>query len=373
MVMKKRELGLDALRIVSMFFIICGHILMHGGIIGGEAYGSAGYYFSSFLYLAVYCGVNCFALITGYVCCEKQFKLSGIIKIWASALFWSVIVSCVFFIADPGTFTIKEAISMFLPVIRGRYWFLNAYLVVFMFSPALNRLIAALDKRTYRLMLFAAFVLFGIIPVLSLGNDVMRISGGFEFSWLIVMYLTGGYVKKFTVAAVKKNRYILGFLAFAAVHIVFKALTEAVTERVFGTPSHGDLFLTYTSPLIAGESICLFMFFKNLTISRESIVGRVIRFTVPEIFSVYIIHVHPLIFWGVLPGLFAFTAEWNPVLTALFVAGASAAVFCVCVFLDRGRIFLFKIAHINEICDKIGDKLTKLAYRLSGAEGDIHC
>lgn len=67
--MKQRNVGIDILRVVSMFFIIIGHVLMQGGVL--SAYSSAGlqgsYYFLNTIYVMAYCGVNCFALVSGYV------------------------------------------------------------------------------------------------------------------------------------------------------------------------------------------------------------------------------------------------------------------------------------------------------------------
>jgi len=160
--MKQRNVGVDILRIVSMFFIIVGHILMQGGVL--SAFYNEGlqceYYFLNTAYVIAYCGVNCFALVSGYVGWQNTFKLEKIIKLWANVVFWSVGVSLILFIYNKDFFSVKEAISMFLPLIRGRYWFFNAYFVVFMFSPLLNHLIRTLRKKTFQYFLFAAgFVL----------------------------------------------------------------------------------------------------------------------------------------------------------------------------------------------------------------------
>ena len=47
--------------------------------------------------------------------------------------------------------------------------------------------------------------IFCIIPLRASKNDVLRIQNGFEFSWLMVMYLIGGYFSKYPV----KINYII--------------------------------------------------------------------------------------------------------------------------------------------------------------------
>ncbi|MBR4123004.1 MAG: hypothetical protein IKT93_01140, partial [Clostridia bacterium] len=74
--MKQRNVGIDILRVISMFFIIVGHILAQGG--GLTAYLNGGmnnsYHFFNILFILALCGVNCFALVSGYVGWQNTFK-----------------------------------------------------------------------------------------------------------------------------------------------------------------------------------------------------------------------------------------------------------------------------------------------------------
>lgn len=193
-----RNPGLDLLRAVSMFFVICQHMIGQGGLIGNAAVGSGKYFFLSFLQILVYCAVDIYGITTGYLLCDKKFRLSRLVKLWLTTVFWSVAVSCCLFILVPEERTFEEAVSMFLPILRGRYWFFTAYFVVMLVSPALNVLLRSLSRRQFHLLFAALFVIFGIVPVGSLGYDVLRISTGHHFSWMIVLYLVGGYIKGYS-------------------------------------------------------------------------------------------------------------------------------------------------------------------------------
>ncbi|MBQ2854019.1 MAG: acyltransferase [Oscillospiraceae bacterium] len=193
---KQRDLGLDILRALAMFFVICLHILGQGGLVEQSADGSGKFYFLSFVQILVYCAVDIYGITTGYLLCRKQFRLARLTKLWLTTVFWSVVVSCCFFALVPESRTISEMISMFLPILRGRYWFFTAYFVVILVSPVLNLVIAQLSRRQFHLLFAALFVIFGVVPVCSLGYDVLRISGGSHFSWMIVLYLIGGYLRK---------------------------------------------------------------------------------------------------------------------------------------------------------------------------------
>lgn len=359
--MKQRNVGIDILRIVSMCFIIIVHILMQGGALSAYLNKGmqGGYYFLNTVFVIAYCGVNCFALVSGYVGWQNTFKLEKIIKLWANVVFWSVSVSLILFIYNNEFFSVNEAVSMFLPLIRGRYWFFNAYFVMFMFSPLLNHLIKTLPKKTFQYFLLAVAFVFCIVPFLALGNDIFRMQSGFEFPWLMVMYLVGGYFSKYPVTIKKPYKCIVAFLGFALLNFVYKYFIEFVTTKLFGVSSHGDLFLSYTSPVAVGEAICLLLYFSNLKVNNKKLV-KLIAFVTPSVFSVYIIHVHPLVFWRILKDAFTDLTEYNLLVSFVLIIAISLAIFVGCIALDYIRIMAFKLLKIDKLCDKLGKNITKL-------------
>ena len=152
--------------------------------------------------------------------------------------------------------------------------------------------------------------------------------------------------------------WLLGYFLFALVHLAYKFLVSAI-----GLPNFGDLLLTYPSPLILGEAVCLFLFCKNAfrNMSADGFIGKLIRFISPGVYSVYIIHVHPLVFWN--KGIIGFFRAWDHLgSVAVFVrlALTSIAVFAVCILLDFLRQHLFRAIGINRIAERWSDKLETL-------------
>lgn len=363
----KRNIGIDLLKMISMLLVICTHIYMQGGVLYAEKYGTAGYYITSFAYSISLCAVNCFIIIHGYCACKSKFKLSRIIERWLLVLFWSVVISCIIMGIQPEMRSISEAISMFFPILRGRYWFFNAFFVLFMFEPVLNHLIETLPERKYRLMLFAVGAIFCIIPIASLGNDVLKISGGAEFCWFFVLYLIGGYLRKHVTdwnVGYKNCWNLIAFFGFAVINLVYKFLIENVTAYVLGKAMYGELLWTNTSPIIIGEAISLFLFFSRLRI-KSNIVAKIINFISPLVFAVYIIHVHPLIFWNsAVVSAFAPLADLCPVLTSMLVVGIAFIVFLVCVVLDYVRATLFSLINVRMICDKADKRVSSFVCKI---------
>ena len=244
-----RNLGIDLLRALAMFFVVIWHFVGQGGLMEHTEPGSMKFWVLSAVQILTICCVNLYGLTTGYLMCDKPFRLSRVVKLWATTAFWSVAVSCILFLVPPETRTFEEIVSMFLPILRGRYWFFTAYVVVMLLSPVLNLVIRSLTKGQFHLLLAVLFLLFGVIPVGSLGYDVMRISTGHHFSWMIVLYIIGGYLRRFSPEAGTK-KWLAGYFLFAAVHLLYKFAVTAVGMKGFA-----NLLLTYPSPLVVGESV----------------------------------------------------------------------------------------------------------------------
>lgn len=348
-----RNLGIDALRAVAMFFVICQHILGQGGVAAGAEGSPLKFYFLSFLQILSYCAVDAYGITTGYLMCKKSFRLSRLTKLWMTTVFWSVAVSCVFFAVVPESRTISEMVSMFLPILRGRYWFFTAYFVTILVSPVLNHIINTLSRRQFRLLLAVLFLVFGVIPVASLGYDVMRISGGNHFSWMIALYLIGGYLRVHGVQEKRPHGYLGGYFLVSLVQLVYQ-----IGMRLIGLDNWSSLFLTCVSPLVAAEAVCLFCFFKAVGdgISTESVFGKLIKFVTPGVYAVYIIHVHPKVFWNKnIIAVFRPWDSWNGFQVFGALIATALAAFAACILLDAVRQRLFRLLRIDRTADRLSD------------------
>ena len=358
-----RNLGIDLMRATAMFFVIGQHFLEQGGLLSYAEGGN--YYFLTFLQILFRCAVDAYGITTGYLMCDRSFRLSRVTKLWLTTVFWSVAVSCCFFAFVPASRSMEEMVSMFLPIIRGRYWFFTAYFVTMLVSPALNVVIRTLSKGQYKLLLGALFLIFGVVPVCALGNDVMRIYGGNHFVWMIALYLIGGYLRRFA-GEKKADRYLLGYFIFALAHLGYILATHAMGMR-----SLGGLFITNVSPLIVGEAVCLFLYCRSAgaRIRTEGLCGRLIRFVTPGIYAVYVIHVHPKVFWS--EEIIALFRPWdgrNVIWVLAAMVGVAAAVFVLCVLLDTVRQWLFRVLGIDRAADRLSDMAEKKIRKLMSEE-----
>ena len=96
--------------------------------------------------------VNCFVLITGYFLSTAKLTIKKIGYLYLQVLMYSVgvyLVLCLLPIASVG-FSATQLIKCMFPMLSNQYWFFKYYCLLYLISPLLNLLIAAMDKQMYR-------------------------------------------------------------------------------------------------------------------------------------------------------------------------------------------------------------------------------
>lgn len=182
-------------------------------------------------------------------------------------------------------FNIKDTIKSFFPVITGNYWFVSAYIGMYILVPYMNKLIANLNRRNYRQLMF---ILFSVLPYIK--NTSVNIDSG-TVVYLIYIYFIGEYIRKYSneFDRSKNKFYILAFLLSIFAMIVSIAILDLFNYKSW------DIFIVTRSPfqIVAGTS--LFLIMKNINISYNKIINYVAAST----FAVYLLHCQ-LIFLPVL-------------------------------------------------------------------------
>lgn len=359
-----RNHGIDCLRVLAMLMIIILHIMGHGGLLEHCANGTPTHYVAYYLEAISYCAVDCFALLSGYVMCTSHFNAKRLTELWFLVFFWSVAISMVGFIAYPETLSTGNIIKPLFPILTGRYWFFNSYFVMVLFSPILNLIIQSSSKQLYQKILLACFVVFCLIPLFPLGEDVFSLGRGYEFPWFLALYLLGGYLRRFDLEIKwqKSRVYFLAVIILPLVNTAYYFLSMRLTEIIFHEVRYTDLLLSYISPTVVAEALALFALFKNLNL--KSIATKMVSFVQPSIFSVYLIHDHPFIRGHFIYNAFIPLASSHPVTCVIFVAGSVLCIFAICIMIDRVRIFIFRWLRIDRLTGRLGEGLIQYIDRL---------
>lgn len=342
----QRNYGIDLLRIVSMVMIVVLHVLGKGGILNSAKPLSAGYETAWFLEIASYCAVNCYALISGYVGINSKFKYSNIAYIWLQVAFYtvSITVAAVIFLPNIAK---REILIAFFPVTQKYYWYFTAYFCIYFFTPLFNKMISGLSVKQLKVIAVTMLVIFSVIPIIC-RNDLFFTNGGYSSTWLALLYILGGIIRKCNILEkCKPYKLILLYLLFVTVTWGTKfSIARFVLYTGFKKDFSSGL-VNYISPTIVLAAIALLIGFSRLKIGR--IGAKIIGVLAPASFGVYLIHVHKYVWSGVMHNRFVSYASLHPVLLAIAVIATALAIYLLCAFVDCIRERIFKLLKIKKL------------------------
>lgn len=350
----EREYGIDALRILSMFFIVVLHMLGNGGILPFSAPLGSTYNAGWFLGCAAQCAVNCYGMISGYVGLNSKFRYTNIIMLWLQVLFYTVGITALFWFINHDMVGSIEIKSALFPVYFKQYWYFSSYFCLFFFIPALNTVVNSLSKKQLEATLTSLLIIFSIFPSIF-ERDAFHLIDGYSVLWLGVLYLLGAYIKKYNFS--KKHSVPL-WLAVYLICVLLSWISKLAIEKyqiaLFSGSVNSEIPIKYISPamIIAGISlVCAFSKIKPKKLSC-----KFIKFLAPLTFGVYLIHVHPYIWMTFNKQLLHLLTV--PVYELIFrVIGISLIVFTDCILIEYIRSLLFSLLKIKKLFLWIENKL----------------
>ena len=346
----KRNYGIDFLRCFSMFMVAMLHILGHGGILNNATSGSLNYGVAWFLETMAYCAVNCYALISGFVGTKAKYRYTNIVMLWLQVVFYTILITFLFFVAFPGTVGLKDIITAVLPVTRYTYWYFSVYFGLFILMPILNAGVNALTEKQAYITVFLLAGVFSLCAIFSgvvVSADVFNLNSGYSVLWLCVLYIIGGCIGKYDM--LKKIRSVYLGIGYA-VCVIFTLAFKLVIEKL-GIGRGAGILINYISPTILISAVCLLGLFSRLKTNETA--EKIIGFFAPASLGVYLIHDHPLIRAKLMHNRFESLTDKNAIVMAVSVIGLAVGIFIVCSLVDKLRIALFNKLRIKEFVSKI--------------------
>lgn len=357
-----RNYGIDFLRILSMLFVLLLHILKHGGILANLEKFSLGYNIAWFVEICAYCAVNCYALISGFFGYSSKQKYSNIINLYFQTAFYAVLATGIFYIMTPDEIGKKAFIKAVFPFGFNVYWYFTAYFCMFFFIPFMNKILEVCDFKQLTGLVSASIVFFSIIPLIF-KSDVYFTNNGYTVLWISVMYIIGGYIRKYELHKKISNIKCI-LIYFGAVLVTFgqKVVTEYVKFIVNGETVNEGLFIKYTSPTMVICAVSLLCLFAKVDFKDG--MKKLTAIFSPFAFSVYLIHTAPFVWSKVMKNRFVLFAEFNPIVMILVVFATAIGIFALCSLIDFVRVQLFNLFRIKELSVKIEGTVAKFIEKI---------
>lgn len=357
---EQRNCGIDLLRILAMYMVVIMHILGVGGVLNGCERLSAEYCIAWFLEATAYSAVNCYALISGFVGIESKYRYSNIVLLWLRVVFYTVVFAVLFGVFLPDAVEMTTYIKAFFPVFKSSYWYFSSYFCLFFMIPILNAAIIGMTKKQLKYVVTALFVLFSALQTVF--GDRFGTNEGYSALWLVILYVFGAYIKKFsTWKQMEVRKAIVGYGLMVILSWGFKIGIEVAVsigdeDNLFVSmaSTYSERLVRYISPTMLFAAIFLLIAFGKLQISGK--LKRIIMFFSPLAFSVYIIHAHPLVWDYFIKDKFADIADMTVPLIVLFVLGTAGGIYIICSMIDVLREYLFKIINIKKVLSRLEEE-----------------
>ncbi|MGN8963157.1 acyltransferase [Bariatricus sp. HCP28S3_D3] len=344
---EKRNLGLEWLRICSMFMIILLHSIDHSGLYETLEEGAILYVYEQFIYALVQVCVNCFVLISGYFLVQSQFKLRKLISLWIEVFFYSFSIKLIMMVTGEITFSIASLISCFVPILTGRYWFITIYFGMYLMFPFYNIAIKAMNEQQHKRLVVLLIVLFSVMISIYPSFKGMNSGGAWGLAWFTVLYFIAAYFRIYYVPDKKKK---CSLVLFFVIPIIMTLALVTVQKMQIGVLSNMvKNWWRYDSFPVVIASIALFVTFikmegKALNRRGNQLVIKISGTTL----GVYLIHAHANIctevMWQRLGIVSNLSHWWFPIYQLVIVG----IIFLVCSMIDCCRQRLFTVMEVDK-------------------------
>lgn len=362
--MKKRNYGIDLLRLVSMFYVIMLHVLGQGGVLSGHL-SSAHFFTAWFLETAAYCAVDCFGIISGYVGYREdntRLRISHYLTIWLQVVFYGILLTIIFSFLLSGEVGLTKYIKACMPVTLNLHWYFTAYTGLVFMIPILNAAVQEMESSRLKKLTIINILIFSALSTfwISVSGDIFYLKGGYTFVWLLFLYFLGAAMKKTGLfSSMKRNTGI----ALIVILILFSELWSmyGLNIPVLGKLTGRFNLIAYVSPTILCIAIIHVILFTDMKLSQRMI--QIVKFAGPGAFAVYLLNTQHYA-WQYLKDRFVFLCD-APLYQLIFVTiGFSALFVILSVSIDKLRQLLFKTLHIGDLAKKVEERFDNLLDRI---------
>ena len=301
MTQDKRNYGLDLYRIMAMMMITILHLVDFRYKMLDFSNSSAVFCIGMLGESFSCCGVDCFALLTGFLAGARQFDYDEkwflkVFQLWVKVVLWSIPIYLIAVIIKPElNFSVKTFIVSFFPRGLG-WWYIYAYFGLLMLLPILSGVAMRLPVRSQifgGLAIFSVFLIFAKVPT---GNSFC-LHGGYSCLWLSICFVFGQILS--TVGdrfiAWRPGNYILAAGAILGGGLPF---VSQLLYYFFKFDCRKLLPMSYLSPFTLMQAVCLLLLFYQIRIKGD-IVKKATAFLSVNSLGIYLFQCHAVM-WGVL-------------------------------------------------------------------------
>lgn len=267
---KGRNSSVELLRVVSMIFIIIHHFLSRNYglyVISNELAEQDDVLLKLLVQQVGGLGVPCFMFISGYY--SMRFRKERFVDMIIQCFMYALIGAIGLYIF----YSIIAWQTVLFPI--NCWWFIAAYLVVYMLSPGLNYMFENLSGKSNGLIIvFLYFLLIG-----DLFEHSARIGG---FMVLVTIYLSAKFIKKYIVTRYSSIGKFAGWIFIVGMLIKFFLVWGSVETLHMGAITIVRSVNNPFNILLVGTLV--------ITVDKVYFKSRIVNLFAASSLAVYLLH-----------------------------------------------------------------------------------
>lgn len=200
---KKRMANIELLRILAMIMVVMLHFLSKGNLLPDITKPISGNgYIAWILETLSIVAVNVYMIISGFFLVESGFKIRRLFQLLCQVLFYSLLIPIILIAAGIlplKEITIYKLLQYCLPVQMEHYWFVTAYVVMYLFSPLLTAAVKYMSQKQLKAVIILLLLFYSInksiLPVhLTIDKQ------GYDGVWFLCVYLVAAYMRLYGIS-----------------------------------------------------------------------------------------------------------------------------------------------------------------------------
>ena len=344
MEVKVRNSSFELLRILCMVMIVILHTLGHGGALNNLDINSGNFFIAHLLKSLSIVAVNCYILISGFFGISSEFKLKKVVTLYLQVMFYSISISLIFWVNNIEKLDLNGIVSTVFPITMQTWWFMSVFLVLYLFTPYVNKLLKSISKKDFNNLLFILILVFIIWPSLPKFIPIDN-KGGYSLYSFLLLYIVGAYISLYyKEKSLNKYTLISIYILSSIILCVFNVTISRIVGCNWG-------WYSYNFILIFISSLSLFLFFKEINI-KNTVINKVGSLTL----GIYLIHDHGYVrsfIYDALNYSNNFDNSFIPYTLIIVIT-----IFIGCAIIEYLRQFLFNAVKQYRIRLKVKSKVS---------------
>ena len=364
---KNRESNFELMRIISMLLIVLFHVLSYSGYLA-KATGFM-LYFLLLIKSITLMHVNSFILLSGYFQNNSKMKLSKMVSLNNETWFYKSLIAIIFLIFNlyQTIPTKTEILQNLLPIDFGIYWFIGAYIVLYLISPILNKSIKHFSKKEHKSIIIIIIFILSFLCLITV-DTFYNNNFGRSLSTFVLLYFIGAYMNKYPI---EKNKYVKQMtikrkkaycLSTILICSIIGSTIGLISLKISGISSILDYIsrmlcyfsTSYSSPIVLIQSIAYFIFFKTIKINSQFI-----NKVASCVFGVYLIHENKYVREILYNKIGLTTIKTINIKSILYLLIVVIIIFIICIIIEFIRKIIFKFFYNLNISSKMRKKISQ--------------